>query len=157
MQGQSKVYGPFEVIGETGAVGRVLVTIPYTQVRGSQILINVTDNWGPRAQGQQGIPVYMAGAEVELIGAVQSYQIVLKREFCRGMTGPMFYIFDDAEAYDSILLRARNMSGGRRGAVGVTSGPTVLPTSANGFSLKVQAQIQPRGGLGPDPRFRNMG
>jgi hypothetical protein len=153
-QAQSKVLGPVEIISETGPVGRVLDTIPYTNVRGSQILITVVDNWAALVDGQQAIPAYMAGAEVELVGVVQAVEFVLKRQYCRMFTGPMFYVFDDAEAYDNILLRARNMSGGRRGNPG---GIAPAPTAANGFSLKVQAQIQPRGGLGPKPRFQNMG
>ena len=154
-QATSKVLGPFEIISETGPVGRVLDTIPYSNVRGSQIVITVTDNWaGLFDTVDGGIPAYMPAAEIELLGTVQAVEFVLKRQYCRMFTGPMMYVFDDAEAYDNILLRARNLSGGRRGAPG---GISPNPNAINGFSLKVQAQIQPRGGVGPKKRFDNMG
>lgn len=157
MQGQSKVLGPFEVIQETGPVGRVLDTIPYVNVRGSQILITVVDNWAAlvATAGGGAIPVLMAAAEVELCATVQAVEFVLKRQYCRMFTGPMFYVFDDAEAYDNVLVRARNLSGGRRGPPGGAMTPQ--PDAANGFSLKVQVQIQPRGGLGPKKRWDGMG
>lgn len=155
MEAQSKVLGPYEVISEMGPVGRVLETIPFSKVRGSQILINVSDNFATLIPSGSSETVYMAVAEVEILGTIQGTPFVLKRQACKAVTGPMFYVFEDAEAYDSVILRARNLTGGRRGPAAYGGG--VVPSAENGFSIKVIGALQPRGGVGPKPQWKGMG
>lgn len=150
MQSQSKVLGPFEVIQEIGAIGRVLVTLPYKDVRGSQILVAVTDNFAKLAVGSSDNQ-FWAAAEVEVLGSIQGYEHTLKRQYCRSITGPMLFVVPDEQAMDKVIFRARNLTGGRRGPPGVSGASD--PSAANGFSITVTIHVQPRGGMGPASRF----
>jgi hypothetical protein len=154
VQAQSKVLGPFEVIQEVGAVGRALVSVPYTEVRGSQLVVQVIDNFAKVEPASSFDPQFWAAAEVQINGAVQGFEFCLKRQHTRMLTGPMGYVVPDEAALDQLVFRARNMTGGRRGPPG--SGETDA-TAANGYSIKVQIHIQPRGGIGPSQRFEVMG
>jgi hypothetical protein len=150
-QAQAKILGPFEVIQAIGPEGAPIASIPFSKVRGSNLLISVDDNFG-KVLPVTAIRSYWAVAEVSIIGRVQGVETLLKRQQVRMLTGPMGYVFDDAEAYGDLVVRARNMSGGRRGPPGpATASPD--PTAANGFSITVTIAFQPRGGMGPRMKF----
>lgn len=141
---RNKVYGPFEIIGEGSPEGRVIQALPWVNVRGAQVLASCTDNFG-QLQPNTGNATYWAIAEVTIWGVVQGYANVLKRQQIRMSSGPMTYVLPDEEAYDQVEFRARNFTGGKR-AVPSSTGSNA-PVQANGFSLKVQLFIQPRGGF----------
>lgn len=139
-----KVYGPFESIQEVAGEGRIYLSLPYTDVMGSQVMLSVKDNWAKINNANLGM--YWPTLELTIWGAVQGYETVIKRQQTRMQTGPMFYIFDYAEAFDTVNFRARNISGGRRGPPPDAEDPTI-PDKRNGFSLTVDVYIQPRGGF----------
>lgn len=146
IEGKSKVLGPFEAVQAIAQDGVVLTSIPFSKVRGSQLIVSVSDNYASQfGDIVADVPTFWATVEVTLMGSVQGAEFVIKRQAVRMLTGPLYYIADDSEAYDNIVVRGRNVSGGSKAAVDFIA--------SNGLSLLVQVQIQPRGGLGPNQRF----
>jgi hypothetical protein len=140
-----KVYGPYESIQEVSGEGRIYLSLPYTEVMGSQVMLSVKDNWAKFVNANLGM--YWPTLELTIWGAVQGFETVVKRQQTRMQTGPMFYIFDYAEAFDTVNFRARNISGGRRGPPSNAGEDTSIPDKRNQFSLTVDVYIQPRGGF----------
>ncbi len=141
---RNKALGPYEIIGEVSAEGRVLVDIPWEKVIGGQVIVAVSDNYS-QLQTTINDPQYWATAEVSIWGVVQGYAEVLKRQQLRMLSGPMLYQFANEEAYHAVRFRARNFTGGRRGSG--ASGANAA-TAENGYSLTVQLFLQPRSGFG---------
>lgn len=144
IKAKAKVYGPFEVLNlnELGE-GTPLITVPYAEVAGSQLLAAVTENFEAGALVFSGDSQFYLQFEVSVWGSYQGFQSCLKRTSMRALTGPSSYYFDSDAAFDQIIVKARNMSGGRRGP-----GIAGQVTTANGYSASLTIFIQPRGGDG---------
>jgi hypothetical protein len=146
IKAKAKVYGPFEVLNlnELGE-GTPLVTIPYAEVVGSQILAAITENFEAGALSFTGDAQFYLAFEVSFWGSYQGFQSCLKRTTMRALTGPTSYYFDGDAAFDQVIVKARNMSGGRRGP-----GINGVVTNANGYSASLNLFIQPRSGFNKD-------
>ncbi len=112
-------YGPYNVLQFTGPDGKKLETFQYSEVRGSQVLVWVVDNSSKSINQAQTAEVdtcqFFVIAEISIWGKVQGYSSCLKRQATRMLTGPMLYSIASDEPWAEIEIRARNMSGGRRG------------------------------------------
>lgn len=139
---RSPVYGPFEVIGELKADGRNVLGLPFADVAGANLLLAVADNFANIAV--QGIPQGLfPGVEITIWGAVQSYEVCLRRVCVHMLSGPIQHLLEYAERWDQILIRAQNMCGGSLQNAGES--PDI--TQANNYSLKVSVYISPRSGF----------
>lgn len=143
-QAATKVHGPFECItlNEQGEGTPVLV-LPYSEVEASQLLAHLIDNTASN-NGASSDSQFWIMIEVGIWGSLQGYESLIKRTTLSPRTGPMSYLFGFAEAYDKVIIKARNMSGGRRGP-----GINGVVTLANGFSAPLTVNVQPRGGFRP--------
>lgn len=143
IKAKAKVYGPFEVLNlnELGE-GTPLVTIPYAEVVGSQVLAAITENFEAGTLGFTGDTQFYLGFEVSFWGSYQGFQTCLKRTTVRSLTGPTSYYFDADAAFDQVVVKARNMSGGRRGP-----GVNGVVSNANGYFASLTLFIQPRSGF----------
>jgi hypothetical protein len=139
---RSPVYGPFEVIGNISDGGQNILSLPFAEVAGCNVLVSLADNFAIQTVQQlpQGL---FPGAEVSIWGAVQGYEACLRRVCLHMFSGPMQQLFEYAERWDTILFRAQNMAGGSTQNAG-TSPPI---TQANKFSLKVSIYVSPRSGF----------
>lgn len=141
-RGRIKAYGPFETLSLNELPeGQPLLTLPFAQVEGAQILVAMTASI-PFDQINSGAWLI---AEVGLWGSFQGFQTLIKRAALRQITGPMSYTFQFEETYDHIIIKARNMSGGRRGAPQSVFGTY---TVSNKCSLAMNVFVQPRSGVG---------
>lgn len=140
-----KVFGPYDIQQAVSGDCLQLTEIPYANVQGGQLLISVADNYNIQDQVTV-FPRFWATAEVQIWGRIQGYDEILKTQQVRMVSGPMVYIVPFEEAYDYIDIRARNMSGGRRGPVFPDVAPN--PTAERGFKLDVTIHFTPRGGMG---------
>jgi hypothetical protein len=148
-------YGPFNILLFAGAEGTKLITFPYAAVKGSQLLAVVTDNTS-RTSPQSATSDYaqfFAIAEVSIWGLVPGYSCMLHRQATRQLTGPMNYQIPSDLPWNDIEVRARNMSGGRRGTsptegvmLPAQNPPPGQPTSpiymATGFKIEVSVLLQ---------------
>lgn len=146
IKASTKVHGPYEclTLNELGE-GTPLLDLPYSEVEGSQLALQLTDN-ASTAFSASVDPQFWIIIEVGVWGSLQGLPTLLKRVAMSPRTGPVSYLFQFAEAYDQVTIRARNMSGGRRGP-----GPAGVATVAAGFSATLTVTVQPRSG------FRNVG
>lgn len=141
-RGRIKNYGPFETLSLNELPeGQVLLTLPFAQVEGAQILVALTAS----IPFGQGLPGSWLTAEVGIWGSFQGFQSLIKRAHVRQITGPLSYQFQDVESYDQIIFKVRNMSGGRRGPPQAVFGTY---TVSNGCSLAMNVFVQPRSGVG---------
>jgi len=141
-RGRIKNYGPFDVLALNELPeGQPLLTLPFAQVEGAQILIAMTASI-PRDQITSGAWLI---AEVGIWGSFQGFQSLIKRAAIRQITGPMSYQFQFEEIYDQVIIKARNMSGGRRGPPQSAFG---IYTKTNKCALDMNIFIQPRSGVG---------
>ena len=139
----SKQYGPYEIVDIAQGECQTLVTLPYSRVVGSHMLIRCTDNFG-RIFGPGAISVdHWVAAEVVIAGYVQGSRFVITRQQIRNLSGPMRWIFAAEEMYESVEVAARNMTGGRRGSQNTDSPGGTDTSSAAGFSIKINVSIQP--------------
>lgn len=140
-RGRIKVYGPFDVLSLNGLPeGQVLLTLPFPQVEGAQLLVAMTDS------NQFGIvndAESFLAFEVGFWGSFQGFQSLIKRAAVRSLTGPMSYTFPFEESYDQVIIKVRNMSGGRRGPA-----PGGIYTASNGCTATMNVFVQPRSGVG---------
>lgn len=137
-----KSYGPYNVIDDYVLEGRTLVTLPFDNVKGCQLLVSVVDNvdiLNPGAADQR----FWAIAEVAIWGIIQGYATPIKRQHVRMISGPMEYVFPFEEAYDSIEVRGRNMTGGKSRSVPATD----FVQSSLGFFINVNVLVNPRTGF----------
>lgn len=140
---RSPVYGPYEAIGETDSDGGVMLSLPFSDVAGCNILVSLSDNYSIFAG--QGTPNHLyPGVELSVWGAIQSYENCLRRLQLHMFTGPARMLFDPADGWDTLLFRAQNMCGG---SVVNGAGVPPFPTQAAGFSLKVSIYVMPRSGF----------
>ena len=140
---RSPVYGPFEVIGELKNDGRVILSLPFTEVAGCNVVMAVTDNYAGCPQ-QSDADHLFPGVELSIWGAIGGFESCLRRTCVHMLSGPINKTFEYADGYDTVIFRAQNMCGGslRNG-----SGIPPFPTQAAGFSLKVSIYIMPRSGF----------
>lgn len=147
IQAGSQVFAPVECIDVADVNGLDVVSLPWAQVKGAQLIINSIDNYDTVDIGSGG-PAYWAALEVTVWGTVQGYATCLKRQHVRMLTGPMLYRVDGDEFYNYVTVKARNMSGGVSG--GSTEGglSPPRPSSQLGFSLKCQVMLTAQQGIG---------
>lgn len=138
IQAGAKVFQPVQCISAGGYDGIDVISLPWSEVVGAQVIVNVIDNFAVLASGLTQDARYWGMLEVSIWGAVQGYASCLKRQQVRMISGPMFYRFDSDEFYSHVSVRARNMSGGKSG--GDQSGATP-PSAAGGFSLACQVML----------------
>lgn len=139
----SKQYGPYEIVDVAQGEAKTLVTLPYSRVVGSQMLVRCSDNFG-RIFGPGAISIdHWVSAEVVLAGYVQGSRFIITRQQIRDLSGPMRWVFRAEEMYDSVEVAARNMSGGRRGSQTVDFPLAADTSSAAGFSIKINVSVQP--------------
>lgn len=138
----TKVHGPFEclTLNELGE-GQPLLTLPYSDVEGAQLSASITGNSAPGSVS--GDSQFWIIIEVGIWGSFQGVPSLLKRVALTPRTGPTSYLFGEAQAYDKVEVRARNMSGGRRGP-----GLGSVVSLATGFSALLNVTVQPRQGIG---------
>lgn len=142
---RNKSYGPFDVIGEVRGEGRVFLSLPFTDVAGAQVLVSLKDNFAQQAA--QFVPSHeWPGVEVTIWGAIQGYEVVIKRQCVHMQTGPMSKVFDYADGWDTILFRARNMNGGNQQGQ-LEMGVPPFPIQENGFALQTTVNVMPRSGF----------
>jgi hypothetical protein len=140
---RSPVYGPFEVIGELSADGREILSLPFSDVVGCNILVSLADNYS--IIPFQVVPNHLyPNVELSVWGAIQGYQACLRRIQLHMFTGPARMLFESSEGWTNLSFRAQNMCGGStvNGA-----GIPPQPTQANKFSLKVSIYVMPRSGF----------
>lgn len=142
---KAKVFGPYNLM-ELNELpeGQTLLTVPYSEVQGAQLLCSVTN-------GSAGTPFgidtqFFLEFEVGIWGSYQGFLNLLKRTGMRALTGPMTYMFPIDFPFESISIKARNMSGGRRGP-----GTDGVVTEANGFKSALTVHVQARAGIGFAP------
>ena len=145
-----KVYGPYETINSVGPEASVFVSIPWSRVMGSQVLVSIKDNFASRPNVTV-LPQFWAMCEVQLFGVVQGYETRLKTQAVRMDTGPCHIILPYEEAYDSFVVKGRNMSGGRRGP---NPNAGIPASAANGYSIELTVHVMPRGGINPQMETR---
>ena len=147
----SKQYGPFEVVDIVQPDVQTLVTIPYSDVVGSQMLVTVSDNFARDFLLADNASRF-AAAEIGITGRVQGEPYIIQRAHVRALSGPLRWIFRAEEMYDQIEIGARNMSGGRRGSPSTDFAVGLNFTGASGFSILVNVSIQPvqRSVIGPE-------
>lgn len=149
IQAAAKVFQAVECIDVSTFDGLDVVTLPWAQVRGAQLLVNVIDNFAtrfPLTSGQDSR--YWAALEVSIWGAIQGYSTCLKRQHVRMISGPMFYNCASDEFYSAITVRARNMTGGRTGGNPTVNGGSAAAIAANGFSIQCQVMLVAPDGIG---------
>lgn len=93
-----------------GPVAVPVADIPYEIVRGGNLAISVDDTINIA-----GIAVSNSifVADVEIFGIIRGIETLLAKQYVRSFTGPMLYRFEDADAYRTVQIRARNMAGGK--------------------------------------------
>lgn len=142
---QTKVYGPYDVLSTNSlAEGQPILTLPWPDVQGAQLLASLTDS------NRNGVPndaQSFLAFEIGIWGSFQGFESLIKRTAIRALTGPISYRFDTEESYDKVIIKARNMSGGRRGPT-----PAGVWTTANNCAATLAVFIQPRSGT---PGFRS--
>lgn len=143
------VFNAVECIDDVGLEGNEKYSWPFTRVAGSLVLLQVQDNFGIQSTVTT-LQRFWAALEIGIWGRVQGYEYLLQRQHVRMLTGPMVYAFDSDSPYESISIKARNMSGGKAGPP-AGQPANLTPSAANGFSLKLQAHVQARSGIGPPP------
>lgn len=142
IKSSAKVHGPYECLTLNElAEGTPLLTLPYSEVEASQIGMVVTDN-ASTAFSASPDPQFWLIIEVGIWGSLQGIPSLLKRIALGPRTGPCSYLFGYAEAYDTVQIAARNMSGGRRGP-----GSAGIATVSNGYSAQLTVTVQPRSGF----------
>lgn len=132
----SKSLGPFEVL-QFDRPSRV-VAFPYRDVHGGNLIVGAVNTATPTIAANA---LTALTVEVEIVGLIQGVPSVLIRGVTRPQTGPIVYGFSEADLYDTIEVRARNMTGG-------IPGPNSVATSTAGFRLAVNVSLQPRLVLG---------
>lgn len=138
---RTKVYGPFDILSLNSlSEGQVVLTLPYAEVQGAQLLSSVTQT---NPNGIINDTQSFAAFEVGYWGSFQGFQSLIKRAAIRSLTGPMSYLFDFEESYDQVIVKVRNMSGGRRGPP-----PAGVVTAFNNCLATLNIFIQPRSGTG---------
>jgi hypothetical protein len=139
---RSPVYGPFEVIGNISEGGQNILSLPFAEVAGCNVLVSVADNFA--IQTVQAVPQGLfPGVELSIWGAVQGFESCLRRACLHMFSGPLQQVFEYAERWDTILFRAQNMCGGSTQNAGTS--PEI--TQANKFSLKASIYVSPRTGF----------
>jgi hypothetical protein len=139
-------YGPYNVLLLTGPDGRRIESFPYASIKGSQLLVAVNDNVARIGnQGQTADSIqFMAIAEISIWGSVQKQAVCLKRQATRMLTGPMSYQIPGDLPWNEIEVRARNMSGGRRGSyISLIDGVT-------------PSFLQPAPNVPPNPKYSQL-
>lgn len=134
-QAGRSTYGPYNVLLLAGPEGKRIESFPYAAIQGSQLLISVNDNVARvanQAARADFIQLY-AVAEISIWGSVQRQAVCLKRQATRMLTGPMSYQIPGDLPWNEIEVRARNMSGGRRGSYvsTVDGAPSILQPGPN--------------------------
>jgi hypothetical protein len=118
----STTRGPF-AIGVGVSVPTPIDSFPFRDVAGGTLIVNVSE----AAIGIGITPTLTALiAEIEIVGKVQGIATVLKRTQIRLQTGPTIYRFYPWELYDTIEIRARNMTGGRPGGQAISPGSMLI-------------------------------
>lgn len=102
--------GPFDLLQLVGDDCVPLTEIPFATVRGGQIAISVRDNINDTKFSSI---LGLFCADVQIVGIIKGIESVLCQGYLRGYTGPMVYKFEDADNYETIQIRARNMLGGK--------------------------------------------
>lgn len=137
-QAGAKVFIPVECIGVSEVNGRDVVTLPWSEVKGAQILVLARDNYAEALPAAVlDTAAYWPTLEVTIWGAIQGYMTCLKRQQVRMITGPMMYRVDGDEFYSALTIRARDITGGQTGGYG-----------AGSFSLQCQVMLTADAGIG---------
>ncbi len=145
---KAKIYGPYQLLTAQGQKGVEFLSVPYAAVEGSQIIVAVTDNLSQSTAGSfsDGIQfIAWPALEIFIYGSVQGYKTRLKRQFVRMPTGPMTYTIPVEEAYDNILLYARDVTGGT--VVAPQNLAEFSDDSSVPFSITAMVYFSPRGGF----------
>lgn len=139
---RNTVYGPFEVIGEIDSDGGNVLSLPFAEVAGCNIMAAVADNFA--IIPVQALPAGLfPGVELTIWGAIQGFEVCLRRICLHMLSGPVQEVFEYAERWDTILFRAQNMCGGSL----QNAGESTAITQANKYSLKVSIYLSPRSGF----------
>ena len=138
---------PIDVIQYGGLEGTPIYTIPFERVQGGQIAVTLEENFAQFATLAVGVARnarYVAAAEVSLWGVTRGQDQLILRDNVRQLTGPLIYVFPAWEAYDAIIVKARNMSGGISGGSFSTYPPVAAdePSQANGAFLRLMIFTQ---------------
>ncbi len=141
---EAKVYGPYDVVSRVAQDGVPFLTLPFAQVRNSQILISLKDNATAAlvAASQSGNTAYLiVMAEVSFWGSVQGFATCLKRQALKSTWGPAIMSFGDEDVYDQFSARIRLFIGGKPGI------PSDIVFAAP-LAVTCTVHIQPREGIG---------
>lgn len=147
----TKSFQPVECIDAQSADGREIVTIPFSKVKGSLLVISAVDNYAAIAINTTQDNRYWAALMVTITGFVQGYSMILKRQTVAMVSGPLsYYVPENFCFFTALGIRATNVTGGTLGARQDQPGllPNTAPTAANGFSLMCQVQLTAQGGIG---------
>ena len=139
IKGKAKVYGPFELANLVGGEAVKFLSLPFAEIRESNLMISTDDNAVQAlvAASQSNTAYLMVGAELAVIGSVQGYETLLKRQFVRSGWGPLNITFGSEESYDTVFIAGRLFIGGKPG----------LPADivfATPLTLSATVYIQPR-------------
>lgn len=138
IEAAAKVYEPVECIGVSEPNGLDVITLPWKQVAGAQVLVLVRDNYASALPAAVlNSTAYWPTLEVTIWGAVQGYSTCLKRQHVRMLTGPLLYRVESDEFYSAFSVRARDITGGYPGGFG-----------AGSFSIKCQVMLAAHEGIG---------
>lgn len=144
-QATRKSYGPFGVKAASGPIPAEFFSLPWTAVKGANLLIAVTDDidTNPASAGNLSSQL-MLSSEVTVFGLIQGYATPLKTAVINGKTGPMDIVFPWEEGWEYISFRQRLMNGGRPL---VAPGGSAAAQSALLVNVNMNVYVMPRGGF----------
>lgn len=140
-----KSYGPFNVNNSGGPLPGEFLTLEWSKVRGSNVLVAVTDNADIGATAGFLVPFAIPTVEITLFGNIQGFLTQIKTVTIRMKTGPMTYVFPEEEGWENIIFTARPFIGGKPQG----SPPGVSAPQDAGLAIIMQATVfvMPRGGF----------
>lgn len=133
-------YGPYKAFSRgINGIPYELVTIPYSKVKGSVLVVTLTDNYAVLFPNLIDT-INWATVEISVDGATAGYFNRLKIQQVRMLSGALKMFLPYDQPYDAIRILGRNVTGG---------------VQSNGFSPSLEAMaifdvsvfIQPHGGF----------
>jgi hypothetical protein len=138
-------YGPFNINNSAGPLPGEFLTLVWSKVRGSNVLVAVTDDADTGVTAGFQVPFAIPTVEITLFGNIQGFLTQLKTTVIRMKTGPMCYVFPDEEGWENIIFCARPFIGGKPQGARITPG---TPLAAGlGINMQASVYIMPRGGF----------
>lgn len=144
--GRTRAYAPVDISSYQGQDPKPVLSLPFQEVAGCQLIVSTTDNATQAIVGaNQTAAAQRYGdisTEISFWGSVSGFETMVKRQRINSIYGPAFITLFPEESYDNVIIKARLWSYGKPGLASDLVLNAAVPLVVN-----VNIQVRPQAAI----------